>query len=173
MIDIVEICRRAASGPLVAEGKFDRELFFPKVQALVKKYELKPDLNNPVCADDALADTVLPCDEHPSMCGTDALDVRKQVLYDLAFTHDPEFFGDGILKRFLLIGKHAAGDGVSYRKQDAIPVRRLLKKVECADLGSLDRRRDSAMAGNHDNRQCRIYQTVWPNFDDCFGLDRK
>jgi methylamine--corrinoid protein Co-methyltransferase len=42
----------------VAEDKFDRQLFFPKVQALVKKYELIPDLNNPVCLDDALAEAV-------------------------------------------------------------------------------------------------------------------
>jgi hypothetical protein len=29
MIDFLEICRRANTGPLVQEEKFDRDLFFP------------------------------------------------------------------------------------------------------------------------------------------------
>jgi len=58
MIDFIEVCRRASSGPLISEERFDRELFFPTVQELVKKYEIKPDLANPVCDSDAEADAI-------------------------------------------------------------------------------------------------------------------
>jgi methylamine--corrinoid protein Co-methyltransferase len=58
MIDFVEICRRASAGRLVQESKFDRERFFPKIKELVKRYEIRHDLENPVSQDDALADAI-------------------------------------------------------------------------------------------------------------------
>ena len=59
MIDFLEICRRATSGPLMPEAKFDRECFFPKIMELAKRYDIKYDDENPVNQDDALADTIL------------------------------------------------------------------------------------------------------------------
>lgn len=58
MIDFVEICRRAVTGRLVSEEKFDRELFFPKVKELVQRYGIKADLENLVNQDDGIADAV-------------------------------------------------------------------------------------------------------------------
>jgi hypothetical protein len=58
MIDFVEICRRATRGRLVPETKFDRELFFPKIKELVRKYDIRADLENPVNRDDGSADAV-------------------------------------------------------------------------------------------------------------------
>ena len=58
MIDFLEICRRANTGPLVQEEKFDRDLFFPRIMELTKKYDIVHDLENPVNRDDALADAV-------------------------------------------------------------------------------------------------------------------
>ncbi len=58
MIDFVEICRRTTSGPLISETKFDTELFFPKIMELVSKYEIQPDLENPVNRDNGVADAI-------------------------------------------------------------------------------------------------------------------
>ena len=58
MIDFLEICRRATSGPLLQESKFDRERFFPKIMELTKKYDIRHDLENLVNQDDALADAI-------------------------------------------------------------------------------------------------------------------
>ncbi len=58
MIDFLEVCRRAVSGPLMQENKFDNERFFPKIMELTKKYEIQHDLENPVSRDDALADAI-------------------------------------------------------------------------------------------------------------------
>ena len=58
MIDFLEICRRAHTGPLVQEEKFDREVFFPRIMELTKKYEIVHDLDNPVNQDDALPDAI-------------------------------------------------------------------------------------------------------------------
>lgn len=58
MIDFIEICRRATLGPLMPEVKFDRELFFPKTLELARKYDIKPDLDNPVNQNDELADAI-------------------------------------------------------------------------------------------------------------------
>ena len=58
MIGFVEICRRTATGRLVAEARFDQEIFFPKIKELVKKYDIKPDLENPVTTDDGVADSI-------------------------------------------------------------------------------------------------------------------
>jgi methylamine--corrinoid protein Co-methyltransferase len=58
MIDLLEVCRRANTGPLVPEEKFDRDLFFPKVMELTKNNDIVHDLENPVNQDDALADAV-------------------------------------------------------------------------------------------------------------------
>lgn len=58
MLDFLEICRRATSGPLVQEKKFDQEIFFPKTKELIKRYNLRHDLENPVNQDESLADAI-------------------------------------------------------------------------------------------------------------------
>jgi methylamine--corrinoid protein Co-methyltransferase len=58
MIDFLEICRRASTGRLIQETKFDRERFFPKVMDLVKKYKIQHDLDNPVSQDNGMADAI-------------------------------------------------------------------------------------------------------------------
>lgn len=57
-LDFLEICNRTASGPLIKESAFDTELFFPKIQEIVKKYDIKPDLKNPVNTSDEVADAI-------------------------------------------------------------------------------------------------------------------
>jgi methylamine--corrinoid protein Co-methyltransferase len=58
MIDFLEICHRALSGPLVSEEKFDMERLYPAITKLAKKYGIQYDPENPVSQDDALADAV-------------------------------------------------------------------------------------------------------------------
>jgi len=52
---LVEICRRSQSGPYMKEGDFDLKLT-QRASELVREYEVKFDRNQPVPADDALAD---------------------------------------------------------------------------------------------------------------------
>ncbi len=58
MIDFLEVCRRALSGPLMPEKKFDLEQFYPALTQIVKKYGIQYDKENPVNQDDALADAI-------------------------------------------------------------------------------------------------------------------
>lgn len=58
MIDFLEICRRAATGPLLPENSFDRERFYPTLSQLIRKYEIRYDKENPVNRDDAVADAI-------------------------------------------------------------------------------------------------------------------
>lgn len=58
MIDFIEVCRRAFSGPLMPENRFDRQVLYPAIKALVDQYKIIPDLENPVNMDDGLADAV-------------------------------------------------------------------------------------------------------------------
>jgi len=58
MLDFLEICRRAFSGPLMPENKFDLERFYPTITRIAKKYGIQYDRENPVNQDDALADAI-------------------------------------------------------------------------------------------------------------------
>lgn len=53
-----EIMERALTGPFMEEQDFIYKRFFPKMQEVIKKYEIKYDPANPVPADDDLADRV-------------------------------------------------------------------------------------------------------------------
>jgi len=58
MIDFLEVCRRAHSGPLMPETKFDRERLYPTLTKIAKKYGIQYDKENPVNQDDAVADAI-------------------------------------------------------------------------------------------------------------------
>jgi len=58
MIDFLEVCRRALSGPLMTEKKFDLERFYPAITRITKKHGIQYDKDNPVNQDDALADAI-------------------------------------------------------------------------------------------------------------------
>ncbi|HET6475599.1 MAG TPA: monomethylamine:corrinoid methyltransferase, partial [Thermoleophilia bacterium] len=53
-----EIMERAAEGPYCEDDEFLYDLFLPKMQEVVSKYEIKYDPATPVPADDDLADRI-------------------------------------------------------------------------------------------------------------------
>jgi len=58
MVDFMEVIDRALSGPYCSEKEFDLKVFVPKLREVVKKYEIKCDTENPIPADDDLADRI-------------------------------------------------------------------------------------------------------------------
>jgi len=58
MYKMWEILERAHTGPFCENDDFTYKIFMPKVQEVVKKYDIKFDPANPVPADDDLADRV-------------------------------------------------------------------------------------------------------------------
>jgi hypothetical protein len=89
MIDFLQVYSRATLGPLVQEAKFDREVFFPKVMQLTKKYDIHYDSDNLVSNNDALADIVFEA----------AVDLLAEVgLYCLDTQRIIEFSRDEILE---------------------------------------------------------------------------
>lgn len=53
-----EIQQRSSTGPFCDENDFLPKIFTPKLQEVIKKYEIKYDPENPVSADDDMADRV-------------------------------------------------------------------------------------------------------------------
>jgi methylamine---corrinoid protein Co-methyltransferase len=58
MFNMWEILERAHTGPFCENDDFTYKIFMPKVQEVVKKYDIKFDPQHPVPADDDLADRV-------------------------------------------------------------------------------------------------------------------
>ena len=58
MIDFLDVCERAETGPLMTEKDFEMKTFIPKLREVVKEYEIRYDSETPVPADDAAADRV-------------------------------------------------------------------------------------------------------------------
>lgn len=58
MPDMLEVCQRAQTGPIVREDVFDLDIVFSTARRLCEKYDIVYDLNTPVPADDDLADRV-------------------------------------------------------------------------------------------------------------------
>jgi methylamine--corrinoid protein Co-methyltransferase len=58
MYKMWEFLERAHTGPFCENDEFTFKIFMPKVKEVVKKYNIKFDPNNPVPADDDLADRV-------------------------------------------------------------------------------------------------------------------
>ena len=58
MIDYLDVCERAETGPLMTERDFELKVFMPGLREVVKAYDVQYDSENPVPADDAAADRV-------------------------------------------------------------------------------------------------------------------
>jgi len=58
MMDLLEIYRRANSGPIMTEDEFNLERFYPILTKITKKYGIKYDSDNPVNQSDEVADLV-------------------------------------------------------------------------------------------------------------------
>jgi len=58
MITFSEIIERALRGPICAERDFELRIFVPNLRKVIEKHKIKYDPNNPVPADDDLADRV-------------------------------------------------------------------------------------------------------------------
>jgi hypothetical protein len=50
MVDFLEICERALSGPIMTESDFDMKVFVPKLGQVLKQYDIRYDPNTPVPA---------------------------------------------------------------------------------------------------------------------------
>jgi len=58
MVSFMEVIDRAFTGSFCSEKDFDLKVFAPKLQEVIKKYEIKYDPENPIPCDDDLADRV-------------------------------------------------------------------------------------------------------------------
>jgi len=58
MIDFLEICRRAAYGPLMTIKQFEMKSFYSTLTRIINKYGFNYDKENPVSEDDSLADAI-------------------------------------------------------------------------------------------------------------------
>jgi len=58
MISLLEVCKRAESGPSISAENFDLDVVFQNANNLCKKYDINYDANNPVPSDDDLADRI-------------------------------------------------------------------------------------------------------------------
>ncbi len=58
MIDFIEVCSRAFTGPLMPESRFDKQILYPAVKEIVQRWDIKEDLKNPINTDDEKADAV-------------------------------------------------------------------------------------------------------------------
>lgn len=123
MIDFVEICRRAIGGRLISEERFDRELFFPKITQLVRKYGIKADLENPVNQDDALADAIFSAAvDLLSEVGVYCTDsqrlmefTREEILQAVREAPGPCWFGEDTERRLYPVRRPDAADIPAWR----------------------------------------------------------
>jgi len=58
MLDFVDVCMRTEEGALMQNMDFYMNIFIPKLNRVVKKYDIRYDPENPLPWDDALADRV-------------------------------------------------------------------------------------------------------------------
>ncbi len=58
MFTMLDIYERAVKGPIMSEKDFDMKVFLPELMAVVKKYDIRYDKDNPVPWDDAAADNL-------------------------------------------------------------------------------------------------------------------
>ncbi len=58
MISFSNVVDRALTGPICTERDFELGIFVPNLRKIVEKYDIKYDPQNPVSADDDLADRV-------------------------------------------------------------------------------------------------------------------
>ena len=58
MIDFLDVCERADTGPLMTERDFELRVFIPKLREVVDEYGIRYDSETPVPVDDVAADRV-------------------------------------------------------------------------------------------------------------------
>ena len=82
MISFSEVLERASAGPLCSERDFDLDIFVPNLRSVVAKYDIKYDQQNPVPADDELADRVWAAAmEFLCNTGVYCLDTERLILF--------------------------------------------------------------------------------------------
>ena len=82
MISFSTIVDRALTGPICTERDFDLEIFVPNLRDVLAKYDIKYDPNNPVPADDDLADRVWQAGiEFLSNTGVYCVDTERRILF--------------------------------------------------------------------------------------------
>ena len=103
MIDYSTIVERALTGPLCSERDFELEFFVPNLQSVLTKYAIRYDSQNPVPADDDLADRVWEAAiEFLCNTGVYCMDTERRILFtrdevELAIATGPRgvVFGEG------------------------------------------------------------------------------
>jgi len=82
MLSFCEVVDRALNGPICTERDFDLNIFVPNLRKVVQKYGIKYDPNNPVPADDDLADRVWEAGiEFLIETGVFCLDTERRIMF--------------------------------------------------------------------------------------------
>jgi methylamine--corrinoid protein Co-methyltransferase len=82
MLSFDEVVERALSGPICTERDFDLGIFVPNLRKVVEKYGIKYDPENPVPADDDLADRVWEAGmEFLVETGVYCVDTERRILF--------------------------------------------------------------------------------------------
>ncbi len=82
MISFATVVERALNGPICTEKEFDLGIFVPNLRKVVEKYGIKYDPQNPVPADDDLADRVWAAGlEFLGETGVYCLDTERRILF--------------------------------------------------------------------------------------------
>lgn len=82
MISFSTVVERALTGPICTERDFDLDIFVPNLRGVVDKYGIKYDPQNPVPADDKLADRVWEAAmEFLCETGVYCLDTERRILF--------------------------------------------------------------------------------------------
>ncbi len=82
MRDILDICQQATEAPKLGEQDFDLDNVYATIVAMTGKYDIKFDGDNPVPADDALADRVFAAaTEFMAACGVYFKDEQRVVKF--------------------------------------------------------------------------------------------
>ncbi len=103
MISFSNVVDRALTGPICTERDFELGIFVPNLRKIVEKYDIKYDPQNPVSADDDLADRVWEAGlEFLSETGVFCTDTERRITFTreeidgaLATAPRPVLFGDG------------------------------------------------------------------------------
>jgi len=82
MLSFATVIERALSGPICTERDFDLDIFVPNLRKAIEKYDIKYDPQNPVPADDDLADRVWEAAiEFLCETGVYCLDTERRILF--------------------------------------------------------------------------------------------
>ncbi len=82
MISFETVVERAFAGPICTERDFELEIFVPNLRKVVEKYGIKYDPQNPIPADDDLADRVWAAGmEFLCETGVYCLDTERRILF--------------------------------------------------------------------------------------------